>query len=148
MKPTGDFGRVREFGKLFFIFALGIDGLNDSGGWVLGRGAFNSTDCQATLSLANQIQKEDSIDILLTVFKVFLAKMLLKPRFRKQHNKGLEQDPLAPTSMVYRSTSQPLYFIADFNGKYLLILWSCYFSIFSSQGQINSIIITFLAKLE
>ena len=43
MKPTGDFGRVREFGKLFFIFALAIDGLNDSGRWVLGRGAFKST---------------------------------------------------------------------------------------------------------
>ena len=56
MKPTGDFEWVREFGKLFFTFALGIDGLNDSGGWVLGRGAFNSTDCQATLSLASQIQ--------------------------------------------------------------------------------------------
>ena len=85
----------------------------------MGRGAFNSTDCQATLSLASQIQNEDSTDSLHTVFKVFLAKMLLKPRFHKQHNKDLEQNPLAPTLMAYRSTSQPLDFIADFNGKYL-----------------------------
>ena len=32
MKPTGDFEQVREFGKLFFIFALGIDGLLGPGG--------------------------------------------------------------------------------------------------------------------
>ena len=71
------------------------------------------------MSLASLIEKEDSIDDLLTVFKGFFAKML-KPRFRKQHSKDLEQNPLALTSMAYRSTSQPLEFIADFNnGKYL-----------------------------
>ena len=32
MKPTGDFEQVREFGMLFFIFPLGIDGLNISRG--------------------------------------------------------------------------------------------------------------------
>ena len=80
---------------------------------------------------------------LLTVFQVFFGKMLLKPRFCKQHNKDLEQNPLAPTSTAYTSTSQTLKFIADFNGKYLLILWSCHFSIFSSQGQVNSVTITF-----
>ena len=148
MKPTGDFEGVGEFGKLMFILALGIDGLLDSGRIILVRGEFSSTDCQATLSLASQIEKEDSIDSLLTVFNVFFAEMLLKPRFHKQHNRDLEQNPLAPTSMAYRSTSQPLEFIADFNGKYLLILWSCHFSIFSSQGQVNSISITFLAELE
>ena len=31
IKSTSDFKRVREFGKLLFIFALGIDGLLDSG---------------------------------------------------------------------------------------------------------------------
>ena len=117
MKPTGDFERVGEFGKLIFILALGIDGLLDSGGAVLVRGKFNSTDCQTTLSLASQIQKEDSIDSLLTVFKVFFAKMLLRLRLRKQHIRDLEQNPLAPTSMAYRSTPQPLDFIADFNGN-------------------------------
>ena len=136
MKPAGDFEWVREFDKLFFIFALGIDGLLDSGGWVLGRVVFNSTDSQATLSLASQIQKENSIDSLITVFKFFFAKMLLKPRFCKQHHKDLEQNPLAQTSMAYRSTSQPLDFIVNFNGKYLLILWSC-----------HSISITFFGRI-
>ena len=102
----------------------------------------------STLSLASQIQKEDFIDSLLTVFKVFFAMMLLKPRFRKQNNKDLEQNALGPTSMAYSSTSQPLEFIVDFHGKYLLILWLCHFSIFSSKGQANSISITFLAGLE
>ena len=84
----------------------------------MGRGAFNSTDWQATLSLPSQIQNEDSIDSLLTVLKVFFAKMLLKARFCKQHNKNLEQNLQAPTYMACRSTSQPLDFIADFSGKY------------------------------
>ena len=57
MKPTDDFEPVIEFGRLFFIFALGIDGLLDSGERVLRRGDFDSTDCRATLSLASQIQK-------------------------------------------------------------------------------------------
>ena len=37
------------------------------------KGAFISTDCQATLSLASQKQKEYSIDSLLTVFKGFFC---------------------------------------------------------------------------
>ena len=78
MKPTGDFEWVREFGKLFFIFALGIGGLLDSGGRVLGRAAFNSTEYQATLSLASQIEKEDSIDSLLTAFKGFFCKAVIE----------------------------------------------------------------------
>ena len=73
---------------------------------------------------------------------------MLKPRFCKQHKKNLEQYPLAPFLMAYISTSQPLEFIADINGKHLLILCSYHFSIFSSQEQVNSISITFLAELE
>ena len=121
MKPSCDFEGVGEIFKLFFILALSINGLLDSGGGVLVRGEFNSTDCQTTLSLASQIQKEDSIDNLLLVFKVFYAKMLIKPVFCKQHNKELEDNPLAPTSMPYRSTFQSLKLIADVNGKYFLI---------------------------
>ena len=69
MKTPGDFDGVGEFFKLFFILALSIcNGMLDSG--VLVRGEFNSTDCQTTLSLPSQIQKEDSIDNLLTIFKV------------------------------------------------------------------------------
>ena len=94
MRATGDFEGVREFGKSIFVLVLGIDRLLDSGGVVLVRGEFNSTDCQIPFSLASQIQKEDSIDSLFKVFKVFFAKTLLKPMFRKQHNKDLEQNPL------------------------------------------------------
>ena len=66
MKPTGDFEGVGEFLKLFFIFALSINGLSDSGGGrVLVKVEFSST--------ASQIQKEDAIDNLLTVFKVFFC---------------------------------------------------------------------------
>ena len=145
MKPSGDFEGVGEFGKLLFILALDIGGLCDSGVVILVRGVFNPLDFQNTF---RQTYKKDFIDSLLTVFKVFFAKMLFKPRFRKQHNKDLEQNPLAHTLMTYRSTSQPLDFITDFNGKCLLILWSCNFSIFSFQGQVNSISITFLAEFE
>ena len=94
MKATGDFEGVREFDKLIFIFVLGINRLLDPGGVVLVRGEFNSTDCQITLFLASQIQKENSTGSLFTVFKVFFAKTLLKPMFRKQHNKDLEQNSL------------------------------------------------------
>ena len=66
MKPTGDFEGVGEFLKLFFIFALSINGLSDSGGGgVLVKVEFSST--------ASQIQKEDAIDNLLTVFKGFFC---------------------------------------------------------------------------
>ena len=122
MKSTGDFDEAGEFFKLFFILAGSIIGLLDSGGGVLVRAKFNPTDCQTTFSLTSQIQKEDSIHNLLTVFKVFYAKILLKYRFCKQHNKDLKQNPLASTWMAYRSTSQPLEFIANFNGKYILML--------------------------
>ena len=69
METTGDFDRVREFDKLLFILALGINGLLDSRGVVLASGEFNSTDWQTALFLASQIQKENSVDSLLTIFK-------------------------------------------------------------------------------
>ena len=84
IKPTGDFEGVGECGKFFFILGLGIDGLLHSGGVVLIRGEFNSTDCQTTLSLGSHIQKVDSIDSLLTIFKGFFVKTFLKARFCKQ----------------------------------------------------------------
>ena len=146
-KPTDGFEGAGEFDKLFFILTLGIEALPDFGGVDLFRGEFNSTDCQNTLSLASQIQKL-RIPLFPHSFQSFFTRVLLTPRFCKQHNKDLEQYPLAPTLMAYISTSQPLEFITDINGKYLLILCSYHFSIFSSQEQVNSISITFLAELE
>ena len=73
MKPTGDFEGVGEFGKLFFILALGIDGLLYSRGAVLLKGEFNSTDCQTTLPLVSKMQKENSMDSLLTILKGFFC---------------------------------------------------------------------------
>ena len=110
MKPTGGFEGAGEFLKLFFIFALRINALLDSGGEVFGRQDFNSADCHTILSLASQIQKEDSVDNLLFFF--FCRNL----GYANNTNKDLEQNPLAPTLMAYRSTSQPLEFIADFNG--------------------------------
>ena len=101
MKPASDFEGVREFCKLFFTLGVSINGLLDSGGGVLVKGEFNSADSQTTFSLASQIQKEDSINNLFTVFFFFFTKML-KPRIHKQQNKDLKQNPLAPTSMAYR----------------------------------------------
>ena len=100
MKPASDFEGVREFCKLFFTLGVSINGLLDSGGGVLVKGEFNSADSQTTFSLASQIQKEDSINNLFTVF-FFFTKML-KPRIHKQQNKYLKQNPLAPTFMAYR----------------------------------------------
>ena len=67
MKPTGDFEGVGEFLKLFFIFALSINGLSDSGG---GGGVLVKVEFSST---ASQIQKEDAIDNLLTVFQGFFC---------------------------------------------------------------------------
>ena len=112
MKPTGGFEGAGEFFKLFFIFALSINALLDSGGEVFGRQDFNSADCHTILSLASQIQKEDSIANLLIFFFFFCRNL----GSANNTNKDLEQNPLAPTLMAYRSTSQPLEFVADFNG--------------------------------
>ena len=73
MKPTCDFEGVGEVFKLFFILALSINGLLDSGGVALVK-EFISADCHTTLSLASQIQKEDSIGNFVTAFKVFLLR--------------------------------------------------------------------------
>ena len=73
MKPAGNLEGVGEFGQFFFILALCIVGLVDSGEVVLVRGEFYSTDCKFALSLASLIQKENSLRVCL-VFKVFLLR--------------------------------------------------------------------------
>ena len=93
--------------------------------------------------LASQIQKEHSID-LLNFLIVFLVSLLLKPNFLKQHKTDLEQYPLAPTSTAKSSTHQPLDSMIAFKAKYLLILVPCQDSLFSSQGHVSSMRITFL----
>ena len=103
---------------------------------------------QSLLFLASQIQKEHSIEDLLNFLIVFLIRVLLKPSFLKQHKTNLEHYPLAPTSTGKSSTHQPLDSIIVFKAKYLLILVMCQDSIFSSQGHVSSIRITFLKLLE
>ena len=98
--------------------------------------------------LASQIQKEHSIEDLLNFLIVFLISLLLKPSLLKQHKTDLEQYPVAPTSTVKSSTHQPLDSIIVFKGKYLLILVPCHDSIFSSQGHVSSMRITFLKLFE
>ena len=115
------------------IFAVGT-------GW--------SRDFQSLLFLFSQMQKEDSIDSLLSSLMVDLTKLLCNPRAWKQHNTDLAQKPLAPTSTAKRCTLQPLDSMVIFSGRYLLNFSSCHFSMFSSHGQVNSIRITFLVELE
>ena len=100
------------------------------------------------LFLASQIQNEHSIEDLLNFLIVFLIRVLLKPSFLKQHKTNLEQYPLAPTSTAKSSTHQPFDSIIVFQAKYLLILILCQDSIFSSQGHVGSMRITFLKLLE
>ena len=103
---------------------------------------------QYLLFLASQIQKEHSIEDLLNFLIVFLIRVLLKPSFLKQNKTDLEQYPLAPTSTAKSSTHQPLDSMTVFKAKYLLILLLCQDCIFSSQGHVSSIRITFLKLLE
>ena len=103
---------------------------------------------QCLLFLASQIQKEHSIEDLLNFLIVFLIQVLLEPSFLKQHKTDLEQYPLAPTSTAKSSTHQPLDSMTVFKAKYLLILVLCQDCIFSSQGHVSSIRITFLKLLE
>ena len=96
------------------------------------------------LYLASQLQNEHSIEDFLNFLIVFVIRGLLKPSFLKQHKTYLEQYALAPTSTAKSFTHQPLDSMIVFNTKYLLILVLCQDSIFSSQGHVGSIRITFL----
>ena len=99
------------------------------------------------LFLPSQIIKEHSMDDLLKSF-VFLIRILLKPSFLRQHKADLVQYPLTPTSTAKSSTDHPLDSIVVFKSKYLLILVLCHDCMFSSQGHVNSMSLTFLKILE
>ena len=94
-----------------------------------------------------KIQNEHSKEDLLNFLIVLLIRVLLKPSFLKQHKTDLEQYPLAPTT-AKSSTHQPLDSMIVFKAKYLLILVLCQDSIFSSQGHVSSMRITFLKLFE
>ena len=103
---------------------------------------------QSLLFLASQIQNEHSIEDLLNFLIVFLIRVLLKHSFLQQHKTGLEQYFLEPTSTAKSSTHQPLDLMIVFKAKYLLILVQCQDSIFSSQGHVSSMGISFLKLFE
>ena len=71
-------------------------------------------------------------------------KTIAETQFLKQHKTDLEQYALAPTSTGKSFTHQPLDSMIVFKTKYLLILVLCQDSIFSSQGHVGSMRITFL----
>ena len=96
------------------------------------------------LFLASQIQNEHSIEDFLNFLIVFVIRGLLKPSFLNSIKQDLEQHPLAPTSTAKSFTQQPLDSMIVFKTKYLLILVLCQDSIFSSQGHVSSMRITFL----
>ena len=87
-------------------------------------------------------KEEHSIDDLFNFLTVILIRF--QPSFLKQHKTDLEQYPLAPTSTAKSSTHQPLDSMIIFKANYLLILVPCLDSIFSSQGHVSSMRITFL----
>ena len=62
---------------------------------------------------------------------VLLIRVLLKPRFLKQHKTELEQYSLLPTSTATSCTCQPLNSMIISKVKYLLNLVPCQDSIFS-----------------
>ena len=56
------------------------------------------------LFLASQIQKEHSIEHLLSCFIVILMVQFIKPKLLKQHKTDLEQYPLAHCSVIFNDT--------------------------------------------
>ena len=98
--------------------------------------------------LTSKIQKEHSIEHLLSYFIVLLMMQFMRPKLLKQHKTDPERYPLAPISTANRSTLQPLFSITFFSGKYLLTLVLCHSSMFSSHGQVNSMRITLSSLLE
>ena len=147
MKPVGRIEFGFETGLIFcFGYGIGDGELQDS---------FRESltlrlvvEVHSLLFLASQIQKEHSMDNLLKFLMLFLIRVLLKPSFLRQHKAELEQYPLAPTSTAKSSTDHPLDSIVAFKAKYLLILVLCHDSMFSSQGHVNSMSVTFLKTLE
>ena len=89
---------------------------------------------EGVLFLASQIENEHSTEDLLNFLIVFFN--------------IIEQYSLAPTSTAKSSTHQPLDSMIVFKAKYLLILVPCQDSIFSSQGHVSSMRITFLKLFE
>ena len=67
---------------------------------------------------------------------VFWTILLLKPSLLRQIGSDLEEYPRAPTSIANRSTTQPFFSMILASGVYFF--WECQFSIFSSQGPVNS----------
>ena len=100
------------------------------------------------LFLASQILKKHSTEHLLNFLILFLIGLLLKPSLLWQHKTNLQQYPLAPTSTAKSSTDHPLNSIVVSKAKYLLILVLYHDTMFSSQGHVNSMSVTFLKALE
>ena len=103
---------------------------------------------QSLLFLASQIENDHSIEDLLNFLKVFVITVLLKPSLLKQHKTDLEQYSVAPTSSTKTSTHQPLDTMIVFKAKYLLILILSQDFIFSTQGHVSSMRITFIKLFE
>ena len=118
MKPASDFEGIRAFCKLFFTLGVSINGLLDSGGGVLVKENLIQQIAKLHFLLPARYKKRIPF-IIRSQFSIFFT-TILKPRIHKQQSKDLKQNPLAPTSMAYRSTLRHLKFITDFN----CIYWS------------------------
>ena len=85
---------------------------------------------------------------LLNFLMLSLIRVLLKHSFLSQYTTDLEQYPLAPTSIAKCCTDHPLDSIVVFKAKYLFILVLYHDSMFSSQGHVKSMSITFYKAVE
>ena len=147
MKPTRQIELAFETGLVFcFRYDLGDGELQVSFRKSLTLSLV--VGAYSLLFLASQIQKEHSIEDLLNFLMLFLIRVLLQPSFLRQHKANFEQYPLETTSTAQSFTDHPLDSIVVFKVKYLLILVLYHDSMFSSQGHVNSMSITFLNALE
>ena len=99
-------------------------------------------------SLPCQIWKEAFNEARLRDFKMGETNLPGNPRQRRQDFRDVEQYPLAPNSTAKKLTDQPLYLIDVVKGSYLKNFFWCHSSIFSSQGQVNSKMMTVLMEVE
>ena len=81
-------------------------------------------------------------------FNDFLHNLLLKPSWKRQLRTDSEQKPRAPTSIAKKNTDQPLDLIEEHKVWYFSVLTLCHSAMFSSQGDVSSIITTFFVKIE
>ena len=128
-------GCVELFGD--FVFFTGVKDV-----------VLKSFEVHSLEFLASQIQKEDFIDVDPSVLVELFSSLFPNPSFLRVIGKLFAQWPLAPTSTANKSTLHPLDDIIVERGVYFPSFTECHVSIFSSQGQVSSIMMILFKELE